>query len=371
MNINYHFVEEKEVFSPALIYYRDMIQKNIEKSIEEAGGAEKLWPHVKTHKSLEVTKLLVKAGIVKFKCATFAEAEMAVQAGAEKILVSYPLVGPNIQQFVRLVKKYSNQTFYAIGDDLSMLEALGKDGKEGKTELNCLVDVNTGMNRTGVSLEEVISFYKKAAELPGIQMRGLHCYDGDRHEKSRKEREEKVKSTIGKVEFIRKTLEKEGLNCENLVMGGSPTFPCYANDMKGVFFSPGTIFIYDEGYLEQFPDLPYVPAAAVLTRVVSHPAEGYFTIDAGYKAISAEQGIRGKLLGCPYAEEAFQSEEHWTFRMKPGHEAERPKIGEILYVIPWHICPTTAMYDKVLMVSDGKLQKFWDVTARGRQMTQE
>ena len=57
--------------------------------------------------------------------------------------------------------------------------------------------------------------------------------------------------------------------------------------------------------------------------------------------------------------------------MKPGHEAERPKIGEILYVIPWHICPTTAMYDKVLMVSDGKLQKFWDVTARGRQMTQE
>lgn len=366
MDNNYHFEGEQEICSPALVYYRDIIEENIRQAIRVAGDAKKLWPHVKTYKSEKVTGLLVKAGIRKFKCATLAEAEMAAGAGAEKILVSYPLVGPNIWKFVHLAKIHPKQEWYAIGDDLKMLEMLGKIGQTENIEVNCLCDVNTGMNRTGVPLDETVTFYKNAAKLTGIRMRGLHCYDGDRHEKSLNEREEKVNITIQKVQAIRQTLKEEGQDCDTLIMGGSPTFPCYAQDMEEVFFSPGTIFIYDEGYLEQFPDLPYRPGAAVLTRVVSHPAEGYFTIDAGYKAISAEQGIRGKLLDCPYAEEAFQSEEHWTFRMKRGHEKERPPIGTVLYVIPWHICPTTAMYDNLLAIYHGEIEEIWDVTARGR-----
>lgn len=366
--MNYHFVEETTISSPALVYYEDVIRENIIKACTEAGSAEKLWPHVKTHKSQKLTEILLEHGIDKFKCATIAEAEMVAQTEAKNILLAYPLIGPNIEKFLKLVKRYPNKKFYALGDNLECLSILGKCAQQNKTSIDCFVDVNTGMNRTGVDWDQIVSFYKQAAGLPGIKLIGMHCYDGERHEQCLENREEKVKITIQKVKNIQKELKACGLLCDILIMGGSPTFPCYARDMKESYFSPGTIFVYDEGYKKQFPDLPYQAGAAVMTRVISHPADGYFTLDAGYKAISAEQGMRGKLIGYPNAEEAFQSEEHWTFRMKSGFENERPHIGEILYVIPWHICPTTAMYDEVAVVSGKSLKGYWKVTARARKI---
>lgn len=214
------------------------------------------------------------------------------------------------------------------------LQFLGESALRHETCINCMIDVNTGMNRTGVALENVVSFYQKMKQLSGILPAGLHCYDGDRHEKEYKDRELAVKATIEAVSQIRRELTSLGADQLILVMGGSPTFPCYSRQMEQVYFSPGTVVVYDFGYASQFPDLPYTSAAAVLTRVVSHPKEGYFTLDAGYKAISAEQGIRGVIPDLPHAHEAFQSEEHWTFCMDEGHSQERPAIGTILYIIP-------------------------------------
>lgn len=128
------------------------------------------------------------------------------------------------------------------------------------------------------------------------------------------------------------------------------------------------MFIYDEGYTEQFPDLPYAPGAAILTRLVSHPAEGYFTLDAGYKAVSAEQEICGVIPEVPHASAALQSEEHWTFHMDEGFLHELPDIGTVLYIIPWHICPTSALHDKAYVVSSGSLAGEWPNTARSRRL---
>ena len=152
-----------------------------------------------------------------------------------------------------------------------------------------------------------------------------------------------------------------------MIMGGTPTFPCHAR-RPGVFLSPGTLFISDAGYAAAFPDIPVVPAAAVLTRVISHPADGLFTLDTGYKAVSADPvGARGQLAGYEaLCDDVLSSEEHWVFRMRPGHEHERPSIGSVLYVIPTHICPTTCLYDAAYVVSDGRLCDLWPVAARDR-----
>ena len=110
-----------------------------------------------------------------------------------------------------------------------------------------------------------------------------------------------------------------------------------------------------------------VPAAALLTRVVSHPAPGVFTLDLGCKAIASDPaGPRGHLLGVPEAEPLFQSEEHWTWRMKPGASGTRPEIGQTLYVIPTHICPTTALYRAVKLAENGRASGEWIVAARNR-----
>lgn len=365
----YHFTGEASIPSPALIYYKDVLIENTKTAIRAAGSADRLWPHVKSHKSKDFTQLQTGMGIKNFKCATIAEAEMAAQTDACRILVAYPLAGPNIGRFLKLTECYPSKEFYALGDNLELLECLGQTAVQHNTSVRCLVDVNTGMNRTGVPFSGLADFYRKLSRIPGITPAGFHCYDGNRHEAEYTDREEKVNETIRAISEIRDALLKEGFDCPVLIMGGSPSFPCYANNMSGVYYSPGTVFIYDAGYTSQFPDLPYTPGAAVLARVISHPTEGYFTLDVGYKAISAEQDFRGIIPELPHAEEAFQSEEHWTFRMKDGFETERPAVGSIVYIIPWHVCPTSALYDKAYIVSNGALAGEWPITARNRSIT--
>ena len=104
--------------------------------------------------------------------------------------------------------------------------------------------------------------------------------------------------------------------------------------------------------------------------MISNPCEGTFSLDLGYKGIAADPaGIRGQLLGIENYEEMFQSEEHWTFRMKSGHEDECPKVGEELFVIPTHICPTSALYPSVIVVANSEIVGEWEVTARNRKIT--
>src|SRR5688572_22791276 len=88
------------VDSPALLIYPDRVEENVRRMIALAGGAERLCPHVKTHKLAELIHLQLKLGIQKFKCATIAEAEMVASCGAPNVLLAYQPVGPKLQRLV-------------------------------------------------------------------------------------------------------------------------------------------------------------------------------------------------------------------------------------------------------------------------------
>lgn len=359
----YRIENEAEIFSPALIYYEDLIRENTRKTIEIAGGAERLWPHVKSHKMKKMVEMQLETGISRFKCATLGEAETVAACGAAHVLLAYPLVGPNIKALVSLTKKYPGTRFYALEDDLNCLALLDREAANQNAALGFFIDVNLGMDRTGVALSKLSDFVK-AAKTEAVRFSGLHCYDGHIHTKDLLEREAEVSGTAELIADVLDDLAADGVEIPAIIAGGSPSFPCHAVN-PDVFLSPGTVFLWDSGYLESYPDLPFTPAAAVLTRVISHPADGVFTLDLGYKGIASDPaGARGVLLGVEHAEALFQSEEHWTWRMKPGFEQERPKIGAVLYVIPTHICPTTALYSSVLVSNGGKITDNWTVDAR-------
>lgn len=364
--ITYHFEHEEKIPSPALVYYKDQIEKNTEKAIAIAGGAERMWPHVKTHKMAEMIKMQISMGIRRFKCATVSEIRMTAAAGAEHIVWAYPLVGPNVGLFLALVREFPSCTLYALEDDFGALKALSDAAAKAGIRANVLLDVNIGMNRTGMSPSDVVETYRRAAGMPGVAIRGLHCYDGHIHDHDFEERIGHAKSGAETANELRAQLKAEGFDAGIIIMGGTPTFPCHTN-MENVFLSPGTLFVSDHGYQTSFPDIDMVPAAAVLTRVISHPAEGLFTLDTGTKAISADANPRGVLFGMEgKCEPILSSEEHWVFQMNPGFEAERPAIGSILFAIPTHICPTTAMYDAAYICSGGKIVDLWTVAGRER-----
>jgi D-serine deaminase-like pyridoxal phosphate-dependent protein len=363
--MNYHFSEEEDIYSPSLVYYQNVIEENIDKAIDFAGNADRLWPHMKTHKTVALLRMQIERNIKRVKCATIAEAELCAIAGGTHILLAYPLVGPAVSRFVRLRNKYAAARFWAMGDDLQQLELLGKAVSKSKLPVDTLIDVNLGMNRTGVIPERLEEFYLKAVKLEGLSINGFHCYDGHLGIKNFDERRAAVSSATEVFWKVKESLEKQGHEIPVLVMGGTPTFSCH-RETEGVFLSPGTLFVQDHGYSSSYPDLAFNPGAAILSRVISHPVEGLFTLDTGSKAIATDPAERGVIADFPQAKPVFQSEEHWVWKLE---EEELPPIGKVLYILPTHICPTSALYPGIVVVRNGKQVDYWEVGARNRKIT--
>jgi len=365
--LNYHFTGEEQVDSPSLIYYQDIIEENIKKAIQGAGGVERLWPHIKTHKTAGLLKLQIARGINRYKCATIAEAELCARAGAANVLVAYPLIGPKISRFIKLREKFTETVLWAIGDDLGQLKLLGKaiTASFNKNPVNTLIDVNMGMDRTGVSLDKLEAFYLKAIKIQELSIKGFHCYDGHLGINDLKERKSAVSSSTAKLWAVKKSLEKMGHEIPILIMGGTATFPIH-KETKGVYLSPGTIFVHDYEHVVKYPDMDYTPGAAILTRVVSHPRDDLFTVDTGYKAIASDKTDRGIITDLPDAKAMGQSEEHWVWKLEKG---PLPPIGSVLYIIPTHVCPCATLYPGIPVIKNGQQIDYWEVGARNRKLT--
>lgn len=366
----YEIENPYKIITPNLIYYKDIIVSNIDKAIKSAGEANRLWPHIKTHKMVGMIKLQQHMGINKFKCATIAEAEALAMCEVEDILIAYPLIGPSIDRFIELWKKAKKSRLWVIGDDYDQLKLLSIKSTEYGFKARALIDVNLGMNRTGCPVDQIEDLYKRCYTLEGLSLDGLHCYDGHHTNTDIKIRKRDVVESIEFINNLKQSLESDGYSCSTIIAGGTPSFPCIV-EYSDFFVSPGTLFVSDYGYLKNLPDLDYIPAAAVITRVISHPNKNLFTIDLGYKGIAADPtGARGLIAG--FEKEAsplFQSEEHWVFKMNEGYEDCRPAIGTVLYVVPTHICPTSALYSEALVSENGMITEVWEVTARNRKLS--
>ncbi|MCF0136471.1 MAG: D-TA family PLP-dependent enzyme [Lachnospiraceae bacterium] len=365
----YRLRDEDEIISPALIYYKDLLLENVDRTIALAGDTERLWPHLKSHKSADFLKVLMEKGIRKFKCATIAEAEMAADVGAEKLILAYPLIGPNIRRFGELVLRFPGTEFFAIADDAGQMQLLHEEAVAKGILVNLLIDINTGLDRTGIRPEKAMELFHLSDSLSGIRICGMHVYDGHRHESAPEDRNARTREDMKEVLKLKTEAEAAGYDCSLMVMGGTPSFPCHQPE-EGAFLSPGTCLIQDYGYASGFEDLEFPIAAMLLTRVVSHPAPGVFTLDLGCKAVATDPPIpRAVVAGYEDCETLMQNEEHLVLRMPKGREEERPAIGTCLYAAPWHICPTTALYPEILVAQKGVITDIWNVTARNRKIT--
>lgn len=365
---NWHIVTDpSEIPSPALLIYPDRIKENIRRMIAMTGSAERLRPHVKTHKLAEIVKLQLAEGIQKFKCATIAEAEMLSQAGAKDILVANQLVGPNAERIVKLASWYRDIRFSTITDDAEAAGNLARIALANNITLPIFLDIDAGMGRTGISLgPAAITLYKLIDQLPGIEPVGLHVYDGHLHHSDPVERLTKWQTIMDELTVFRNNIDSTGLQIKTIIGGGTPTFPFHAKHTTHEC-SPGTTLLWDFGYAESFADLDFELAAVLLSRIISKPGNNRITIDLGHKGVAAENPHpRIKLFGLSEIEAILHSEEHLTLQT---NHAEKYQVGDILYGIPRHICPTVALYDRAHVISNGKLVGQWQITARARKLT--
>jgi len=251
MNPAYKLADEANVFSPSLVFFPELIQRNIARVIEMAGGAERLRPHVKTHKTREITRMMLDAGITKQKCATIAEAEMLAGCGVPDVLIAYPLVGPNVQRLVELLQKFPATRFSCLIDHPDSAKALSQGIHAAGQMVDFVLDLDVGQHRTGIAVgDAALALYEMATHLPGLRPSGFQAYDGHNHQESIAEREAAVRALLAPVLDLRAKAEAKRLPVPRLICGGTPTFPIFARlrDVPGIECSPGTFVLHDAGY---------------------------------------------------------------------------------------------------------------------------
>ena len=355
-----------EIDSPALVIYKDRVQENI-LSLKNMKDVEHLRPHVKTNKIAEVNKMMLDEGITKFKCATIAEAEMLGMINAPDVLLAYQPVGPKVKRLLQLVQTYPSAHFSCLIDDFNAAKYISEIFDAENLVLDVYIDINVGMNRTGIKpTEEALKLFHDCEELKGINIIGLHVYDGhirDSDLTARKQKSDEAFQSIVELANQIRTLTQKELH---IVAGGSPTFPVHAGRVN-IECSPGTFVFWDWGYKHSFPDEPFEYAALVVSRIISVVDENTLCTDLGHKSVAAENPLpRVHFLNAADAEPEGQSEEHLVIKVP---DSSVYKVGYVLYGVPVHICPTVALYEKAVVVENNKAVGEWRVVARDKKIT--
>lgn len=363
----YEIANVNEIPSPALAFYPERIEENIRRMIAVAGDAGRLRPHVKTHKTGEIVKLQLKHGIRRFKCSTVAETEMAAAAGAPDVLLAMQPVGPAIPRFFALQRAFPGTFFSAIVDSEEVIRAIAGAAAGAGTNACLWLDVNSGMNRTGVAPGAGAGhLYRLIHQTAGLTAGGVHVYDGHIHESDVAARTKQCDEEFLPVQAMIDDIRKAGLPLPAVVAGGSPTFPIHAR-RPGIKLSPGTPLLWDAGYSAAYPDLEFLVAAVLVGRVVSKPAPGMLCLDLGTKAVASEMPQpRLLLLNIDGYRIVGHNEEHLIIEVP---DADRYRPGAVAYGVPIHICPTVARFETASVIERGRCTGEWFIAARNRRIT--
>jgi len=347
------------ILTPSLLIYPDLVDANIRATLRLMNGDADRWrPHIKTAKLAFVIRQMIAQGVRAFKCATTLELLTACEAGADDVLLAFPVTGANARRTVDLSRQFPKTRVSVLVESEEQLRSWAG------TAIGIFIDVNPGMNRTGISQERTADI-STLARRAGGSFRGLHYYDGH-----------VATSEVAHVGYDRlieivHELSTAGLAPEEVITSGTPAASAALNHRglsAGPFrhrISPGTVVYNDLSSLAQLPGVGYAAAVVVLTTVVSHPAPNLFTCDAGHKSVSVDAGVPNcQIVGHPDWKPLKPSEEHLPVESPNG---KIPAIGTQLYLIPRHVCPTVNNFDEALLVVDGEIHSVERVTARGHE----
>jgi len=353
--------------TPALVIYPERVKKNLDILKAFVSDIGKLRPHIKTSKSPDVVKLMMEAGVTKFKCATIAEAEMLAALGVKDVLLAYQPVGPKVKRFYQLQEGYKKTAFSCLVDNSKSLAELSAASAKNGQPVRVFIDLNVGMNRTGISPGEgAFQLYEEARRSSGIVFIGLHVYDGHLRDADLALRTEKCDAAFRGVDLLREQIAKDMKADPRVVAGGTPTFPIHAK-RAGVEASPGTFIFWDKGYQQILAEQPFEFAAVVVSRVISRPDDHTLCVDLGHKSIASENPIAQRVyfLNAPDIQPIGHSEEHMVFRLQAGTPY---KVGDVLYGIPHHICPTVALFEEAAVCQNNAVAGSWSIAARKRRI---
>jgi D-serine deaminase-like pyridoxal phosphate-dependent protein len=355
--------------TPVLVIDKGALERNIAAmaAFAKTRGLA-LRPHAKTHKSIEIARLQLKAGAVGVCCAKLGEAEALAAGGIGAILITSPVVTP--QAVARLAALSARmEDLRVVADNPENVAALAMATEGAERPLAVLVDIDPGIRRTGVaSPEAAVRLAKQIASEPSLRFAGVQFYCGvQQHIASFAERRAALAERTEYLSGVIDQLRMAGLAPELITGGGTGTH--FIDAELGVLneLQAGSYVFMDRQYNEC--DLqgqgagPFETALMIDARVISANSASMATLDAGFKAMAADGGAPTVLSGAPAASAfVFMGDEHGAL-IAPDHVF---RIGDLVTLTSPHCDPTVNLYDYYHVVRDGTLIAIWPVSARGR-----
>jgi 3-hydroxy-D-aspartate aldolase len=355
--------------TPALVIDRDALDRNIERMAafaKRAGVA--LRPHAKTHKSIDIARRQIAAGAVGICCAKLGEAEALAQEGVDSILLTSPAVTASAMPRIAALNQRLRELIVVIDNPKNAID-LGVAASA--KSLQVLIDIDPGIRRTGVtSMEAAVELLEVVRRQPSLSYRGVQMYCGtQQHIANYAERAAAIGDRTGYLRSVIAALtERDG---RPAIVSGCGTGTHYIDAALGVFneWQVGSYIFMDRQYAEcdvaNRGDVPYEFSLFVDATVISANSPGMATIDAGFKALSTDDGVPVVLEGAPPgATFRFRGDEHGAIVDPDGRYCW--SIGDRVRLAVPHCDPTVNLYDAFHVVSGDTLIDVWPVTARGR-----
>ena len=375
----YHLSQLAGLPSPSLVVYREIFMQNIARmrrqleNIAPGSGFKHLRTHVKTHKSLWATGVLLEAGLTSFK-SSLQELEMLIDAGAKDIFLAYPLLPQDADFFAQHVARHSSIRFLGQIGCQEHAEHLASAARRYSVEIPVLIDVDIGNHRTGSRVEQVGELARAVrndAQLGPLKIVGIHAYDGHNNSKDPEQRRAGARETMGATMNCVRQLEELDLPVSLLQVAGTPPFAEDLNELMNIHkvdaqveVSPGTWVYWDTNYDSILPER-FEFAALVYSQIMDRPCDDVVCLNLGNKRWSVDAGPMD-LFSIPGLEFISVNEEHTKLRLTK--DAPNVRIGDPVLFVPRHVCTTVNLWEHFAIVgADGTIEQTAEpVTARNR-----
>lgn len=342
--------------TPLPVVDLDVMERNIAR-LQQACDAAGVFnrPHIKTHKSIEIANLQLAAGAKGITCQKLGEAEIMADGGIDDILISYNIIGK--AKHDRLNALNDRVSLTVSCDNAVVAKDLSRAVSSGLRDLVVLVEVDTGRHRCGVTSPEAAAELAVLIDaLPGLQFGGLLMYPPDgQHEQA-----------VAFLEAVRAGCETHGIAIRIVSSGGTPNMACIGQ-LGATEFRSGTSIFNDRKMVDLGAAAETDCALHIYSTVVSHPEAGRIMLDAGSKTLSSDlSGFKdfGLLADYPKARIVQFAEEHGFVDVSECQSI--PEIGEVVRILPNHVCPTINLSHDIAKLRDGQHTGYFCVDARAK-----
>jgi 3-hydroxy-D-aspartate aldolase len=364
-------MDEKDIQTPCLVLDLDALERNIVKMgrfAQEMGVRHRV--HGKMHKSVDVALLQERlGGSVGVCCQKVSEAEVFARGGIRDVLVSNQVRDPAKIDRLARIPKLGARAICCV-DDLANVADLSAAAVRHGTTVECLVEIDCGAGRCGVTTTPAVVALAKAIDAaPGLRFAGIQAYQGAmQHMDKYEDRKAKIDIAIAMVRDAVGALKTEGLECD--IVGGGGTGSYYFEGNSGVYneLQCGSYAFMDADYgriLDQdgkrIDQGEWENALFILTSVMSHAKADRAICDAGLKAQSVDSGLP-VIFGRTDVKYIKCSDEHGVIDDPEGVL----KVNDKLRLVPGHCDPTCNVHDWYVGVRNGKVEVVWPVSARGK-----